>query len=113
MFLFMIFLACSEKELSETADPCADLDLPECPEECPDDYASTCGEPCETEGEECGNSIGDGRVCVDGVYQCSVHAPLEAEGCNSICQQMCLCVDLMRFMVAKNRREREIIIWKR
>ena len=86
MLFFVMILACTEKETVETGDPCADLDLPECPQECPDDYASTCGEPCETEGEECGNSIGDGRVCVDGIYQCSVHAPLEPEGCNSICQ---------------------------
>ena len=68
-------------------DPCAEVELPTCPAECPEDYASTCGEPCseEEEGEECGNSIGDGRTCQDGVWSCTVHAPLEAEGCNWVC----------------------------
>ena len=86
MFFFVLFTACFVKESSDSGDPCADLDLPECPAECPEDYASTCGEPCDIEGEECGNSIGDGRVCVEGTYQCSVHAPLEQDGCNSVCQ---------------------------
>lgn len=77
---FIALVACNDAE-----DYCAGIELPECPEECPDDYASTCGEPCETDGEACGNSIGDGRVCVDGMYTCSVHAPLEADECNKVC----------------------------
>ena len=79
-------LACDAPLSADSAEPCAELDLPECPAECPEDYASTCGEPCESEGEECGNEIGDGRVCTDGMWQCSVHAPLEPTGCNQVCQ---------------------------
>ena len=75
------FLGCDAGE----QDLCADVELPSCPEECPEDYASTCGEPCDEEGEECGNSIGDGRVCADGVFSCTVHAPLEPYECNWVC----------------------------
>ena len=78
--------ACANKATDTSTDPCAELNLPECPEECPEDYASSCGEACELEGEECGNNIGDGRKCTNGIWQCSVHRPLEPEGCNSICQ---------------------------
>ena len=87
LILFLLF-ACNDKPVdsSSSEDPCAELDLPECPPECPDDYASSCGEPCETEGDACGNKIGDGRQCVDGMWQCSVHAPLEPEGCNRVCE---------------------------
>lgn len=65
---------------------CDDLDLPPCPEECPEDWAATCGEICKVEGETCGNQIGDGRECVDGLWQCSVHAPVgDADTCNLVC----------------------------
>ena len=66
---------------------CDGLDLPECPMECPVDYAVTCGEPCDVEGDECGNDIGDGRVCLDGFWSCSTHAPLDTESgvCNLVC----------------------------
>ena len=86
MLISLLLAGCSGSAETGGEDPCAGEDLPECPAECPDDYAATCGEPCETDGEACGNSIGDGRVCLDGIWSCSVHAPLEAEGCNQICQ---------------------------
>ena len=88
VFLTLLFLTACDTDKTDTSsdDPCADLDLPECPPECPDDYASSCGEPCDTEGDACGNNIGDGRECVDGMWQCSVHAPLEPDGCNSVCE---------------------------
>ena len=87
MMRFLIGLAlagCGGSEM-ESADPCASLDLPTCPEECPEGWGEECGQPCDVEGEECGNDIGDGRSCVDGVWSCTVHAPLEPEGCNLVC----------------------------
>ncbi|MBM75273.1 MAG: hypothetical protein CMK59_07715 [Proteobacteria bacterium] len=84
--MILFFLACNTLQDTALSNPCADINLPQCPPECPADYAGSCGEPCETEGEECGNTIGDGRICSDGIWECSVHAPLEAEGCNLICQ---------------------------
>lgn len=79
--MFSLFTACD----SEEEDPCAGLVLPSCPEECPEDFASTCGEPCEADEADCGNSIGDGRTCVDGSWSCTVHAPLEPDACNWVC----------------------------
>jgi hypothetical protein len=38
------------------------------------------------EGEACGNNIGDGRVCTDGMWTCSIHAPLEPDECNRVCE---------------------------
>jgi hypothetical protein len=79
--------ACMDKTLdsgSDTAGECADEDLPPCPDECPEDWASTCGEACEVDGETCGNEIGDGRECIDGIWECTVHGPLD-EGCNQVC----------------------------
>ena len=73
-------------ETADTAGPCFGLTLPECPDACPDDWALSCGEPCDAEGETCGNTIGDGRTCVDGLWACSVHAPLEPRGCNRTCR---------------------------
>lgn len=71
----------------DSADPCNGVELPACPEACPDDYAATCGEACTVEGETCGNDIGDGRQCLEGIYQCSVHAPLGGPGeCNLVCR---------------------------
>ena len=87
--LFSILLACTgaEDTIDTSAEhPCDDVELPDCPPECPDDYAQSCGEPCEDEGDACSNNIGDGRECVNGVWTCSEHAPLEAEGCNWVCR---------------------------
>ena len=83
-----VLFGCTASEKVDTAssDLCAGIDLPECPAECPEDFANSCGEECQTEGEECGNSIGDGRICTDGLWQCTVHAPLEPDQCNLICQ---------------------------
>ncbi len=67
-----------------TATDCEGVTLPPCPEACPDDWAASCGLACDEEGETCGNEIGDGRVCTDGLWQCSVHAPL-GTGCNLVC----------------------------
>jgi len=85
--LFLLATACgSDAAVDDSADPCAALDLPECPEECPPDAFAVCGESCETEGEVCGNNIGDGRECIDGIWECSVHAPLGGPGeCNLVC----------------------------
>jgi hypothetical protein len=68
------------------ADPCDELELPPCPEECPAEDTVECGSACENDGEECGNEIGDGRNCVDGLWQCSVHPPL-GDGCNQVCRK--------------------------
>lgn len=90
--LLMGLLACadgSDGQAGDTGvddtDPCAGLDLPPCPPECPTGWGETCGTACEVEGETCGNSIGDGRSCTDGQWACTVHAPLEPEGCNLVC----------------------------
>jgi hypothetical protein len=86
LFLFALTACGSEGLVDDSADPCAAADLPVCPEECPEDAFSECGESCETEGEVCGNNIGDGRECVDGIWQCTVHAPLGGPGeCNLVC----------------------------
>ena len=67
-------------------DPCEGLDLPVCPPACPTDAFAACGEPCDVEGEACGNNIGDGRTCLEGTWQCTVHAPLGTdETCNLVC----------------------------
>ena len=87
--LFSILLACGDAEDkidTSAGHPCDDVELPDCPPECPDDYAQSCGEPCNEEGDACGNDIGDGRECVDGIWACSEHAPLEPDGCNWICR---------------------------
>ena len=83
-----LFLGCTDSVKTDTSsnDLCSGIELPECPAECPEDYTSTCGEECETEGEECGNDIGDGRICTNGIWQCSVHSPLEPDQCNLVCQ---------------------------
>ncbi len=65
-------------------DPCEGVELPACPAACPDNFGVECGQPCDVEGETCGNEIGDGRTCQDGVWQCTVHPPL-GMGCNRIC----------------------------
>lgn len=85
--LLVVLTACgSGTSNDDSADPCAAADLDVCPEECPEDYASECGESCEAEGEVCGNDIGDGRECLDGIWQCTVHAPLGGPGeCNLVC----------------------------
>ena len=79
-------MACADSPNTDSSDPCAEIDLPDCPQECPEDYASTCGEACESEGEECGNSIGDGRICQDGLWTCTVHSPSDGpDECNRVC----------------------------
>ena len=82
IFIALFMMGCESGE----QDYCEGVELPECPPECPDDYASSCGEACETEGEACGNTIGDGRSCVEGVWNCTVHAPLEPDECNAVCR---------------------------
>ena len=81
-FIAVFMLGCESGE----KDYCEGVALPECPPECPEDYWSTCGEPCETEGEACGNTIGDGRECFEGLWRCSEHAPLEPDACNAVCR---------------------------
>ena len=86
LLVFGFLNAFGDSSTLDSSDPCAELNLPECPMECPEDFASSCGEECEVEGEECGNSIGDGRICSEGVWSCTVHAPLGGEGeCNRVC----------------------------
>lgn len=85
-FLMVGLIACEPPpSADDSADPCADESLPDCPAPCPDDWSSTCGEPCTVDGEACGNDIGDGRTCTGGAWQCSVHAPLEPGACNQVC----------------------------
>jgi hypothetical protein len=88
--LFFLLAACTSTDnLEDSASPCVDVlnELPACPEECPEDYNATCGEACDAETPDCGNSIGDGRTCVDGVFSCAVHAPLGGPGeCNWVCE---------------------------
>lgn len=67
------------------ADPCAGVELPACPTACPADAMDRCGQPCETEGERCGNNVGDGMGCEAGTWRCVVHAPL-GPGCNLACR---------------------------
>ncbi|MBI2893583.1 MAG: hypothetical protein HYY06_08515 [Deltaproteobacteria bacterium] len=71
--------------LGQCGDPCAGVDLPPCPPACPDEIFVRCGQRCETEGETCGNDIGDARTCLDGTWQCVVHPPL-GTGCNLVCR---------------------------
>ena len=85
-FLALTLFACGT-DVADSADPCATIMHVECPPECPEDYASSCGEACDIEGEACGNEIGDGRVCTDGVWTCSVHSPLEPGECNIVCER--------------------------
>ncbi len=90
--LIGLAFGCADKEppldtaSGDTADVCAGISLAACPDECPEDWAATCGEPCETDGETCGNDLGDGRACVGGTWSCTVHAPLEPGGCNLVCR---------------------------
>ncbi|MFT5460193.1 MAG: hypothetical protein ACI9K2_006710 [Myxococcota bacterium] len=89
--LAALMLGCEEGgdkpvDTSDTAGPCVGLDLPACPGECPDDWQIDCGEACSSEGQACGNNIGDGRTCTGGVWECSVHAPLDPDGCNLVGQ---------------------------
>lgn len=92
VLLGLLVLGCEDEgadkgvETADTAGPCVGLDLPDCPPECPDDWQLSCGEPCSAEGDSCGNAIGDGRTCSGGVWQCSVHPPLDPDGCNRICR---------------------------
>ncbi len=92
LILAFLGMACSGGGISDdtsdidSGDPCAGLELPECPPECPDDWADSCGEPCGEDDEACGNTIGDGRECIDGLWACEVHSPLEPGECTQICQ---------------------------
>lgn len=92
LILALLVVACNGGGIADdtsdidSGDPCADLNLPECPPECPDDWSASCGEPCGEDDEACGNNIGDGRECIDGQWQCEVHAPLGPDECVQICQ---------------------------
>ena len=86
LILALVGIACTGGISNDTADACADLELPECPAECPEDWADSCGEPCGDEDEACGNSIGDGRECIDGQWACQVHRPLEPGECELVCE---------------------------
>ena len=80
----ILMSGCSSDE--QYVEDCDGVELPECPAECPVDYLATCGEPCDLDAEECGNNIGDGRICLDEIWQCTVHAPLGGPGvCNLVC----------------------------
>lgn len=83
--LAMLPSACGSSSQPGAGDPCAGLELPPCPPPCPDEVLGTCGGPCTIEGEVCGNTIGDTRVCSDGRLACTVHPPLDPTGCNQAC----------------------------
>jgi len=87
LLILLSMMACEPEEETTPSQEelCAELDLPDCPEECPEDFMSVCGQSCEVEGEACGNNIGDGRECLDGVWECASHAPLSEDGCNLVC----------------------------
>lgn len=83
--------ACSSADKSSAVpppgDPCAGVELPPCPPACEESQAGRCGQPCAPGADlACGNNIGDGMQCVDGTWQCSVHAPLSPTGCNLTCK---------------------------
>lgn len=92
LILALCSIACSGGIVSDdtsdidSGDPCAGLDLPECPPECPEDWSASCGEPCEEEDQACGNTLGDGRECIDSQWECSVHSPLDPGECSDVCQ---------------------------
>jgi hypothetical protein len=67
-------------------DPCAGRALPDC-KACSDGggLQDHCGQACTSEGDSCSNQIGDGRTCVNGLWECSIHAPL-GTGCNLVCR---------------------------
>lgn len=67
-------------------DPCAGVELPACPSECSQPPGEMAGSACTTDGEKCGNSIGDGCECTAGKWECTVHAPLGPGMCNSVCR---------------------------
>lgn len=70
----------------DPGDPCDGVELEPCTA-CPADWAESCGESCTEGNESCSNHIGDGRACVDGVWECSVHAPLEPDACDLVCEE--------------------------
>jgi hypothetical protein len=82
LFASLLLAGCFEP--ADTGEYCQGADLPPCPPACPADYAQSCGLPCDSEGEACGNEIGDGMSCSDGIWSCAVHAPL-GTGCNWVC----------------------------
>jgi hypothetical protein len=64
-------------------DGCAGRHLPECT---PCTGEEKMGEAC-TPGAQCSNSIGDGFVCENKVWERTVHAPLGGPGtCNAVCR---------------------------
>ena len=84
-FLALTIFACNP-DADDSAGLCDGVELPECPPECPEDGSTNCGAACEVEGDECGNNIGDNRICVDGTWECTEHAPLEPNECNWVCR---------------------------
>jgi len=68
------------------ADACAGIDLPPCPQACGDPLGEMAGQACGTEGDKCGNDIGDGCSCSGGKWQCYPHAPLPTGGCTLVCR---------------------------
>ncbi|MEZ4222903.1 MAG: hypothetical protein R3B13_18315 [Polyangiaceae bacterium] len=71
----------------DQSDPCVGQSLPTCPPQCSPGSTANCGQPCNVEGEECGNNIGDGMTCTGGTWQCTVHPPL-GQGCNLVCRDL-------------------------
>lgn len=70
---------------SDSTDPCDGVTLPACPPQCGDALGSMAGSDC-SEGDECVTSaVGDGCECSGGQWQCSVHPPLDPNGCNLVC----------------------------
>jgi len=66
---------------------CVGLALPECPAACAATaFPDECGQTCDEEGAACGNDLGDGMRCIEGTWQCFVHAPL-GPGCNLVCRR--------------------------
>lgn len=73
-------------EPGPTGDACDGETLPACPPPCAEPAGQRAGATCSTEGERCGNDIGDGCTCSGGTWQCTVHPPLKPVGCNKVCR---------------------------
>jgi len=75
-----------DQDPGAAADPCEGKTLPKCAAECAAPPGQLAGEAC-SEGERCGNNIGDECTCASGTWSCSVHAPLGGPGvCNATCR---------------------------
>jgi len=82
-----VVLRVGEETVRFDFDACTGVPLPACPPPCADGAFAACGEACDPAADvDCGNEIGDGMTCADGMWACSVHPPL-GDRCNAICRR--------------------------